>query len=72
MEGEIIRIASLPFGMKCSPRILTYIVALIVKFLCGRGISLMAFMDDFINQVKCRCKAIFQIYVIAWVFMSCG
>ena len=47
-------------------------VAPIVKFLCGRGISLTAFMDDFTNQAKCRCKAIFQIHVIALVFMCCG
>ena len=32
----------------------------------------MAFMDDFTNQVKCRCKVIFQIHVIALVFMCCG
>ena len=47
-------------------------VALIVKFLHNRGISLVAFMDDFTNQAKCRCKAIFQIHVIALVFMCCG
>ena len=37
----------LSFGLKYSPRILTYMVAPIIKFLCSRGISLMAFMDDF-------------------------
>ena len=47
-------------------------VAPIVKFLCGRGISLMAFMDDFTNQARCRCKVIFQIHVIALVFMCFG
>ena len=46
-------------------------VAPIVKFLRGRGISLTAFMDDFTNQTKCRCKVIFQIHVIALVFMYC-
>ena len=44
----------------------------IIKFLCGRGISLTAFMDDFTNQARCRCKAIFQIHMIALVFMCCG
>ena len=47
-------------------------VAPIVKFFRGRGISLTAFMDNFTNQAKCRCKAIFQIHVIALVFMCCG
>ena len=43
----------------------------IVKFLHGRGISLTAFMDNFTNQAACRCKAIFEIHVIALVFMCC-
>ena len=51
---------------------LSYMVALFVKFLCGRDISLMAFMDNFTNQGICRCKVIFQIHVIALVFMCCG
>ena len=29
-------------------------------------------MDDFINQAACRCKTIFEINVIALVFMCCG
>ena len=62
----------LPFGLKCSPRILPNMGTPIVKFLCSRGISLMAFMDNFTNQAKCRCKAIFDIHVIALVFMSGG
>ena len=32
----------------------------------------MAFIDDFTNQAACRCKAIFEIHVIAMVFMCCG
>merc|ERR1712101_2328 len=62
----------LPFGLKCSPRILTFMVAPVVKFLRGRGISLTAFMDNFTNQARSRCKAIFQIHVIALVFICCG
>ena len=60
------------FGIKCSPRILTYMVAPIGKFLPDRGISLTAFRDNFTNQTICRCKAIFQIHVIALVFVCCG
>ena len=29
-------------------------------------------MDNFTNQARCRCKVIFQIHVIALVFMCCG
>ena len=58
--------------MKYSPRILTYMVAPIVKYLHSRGISLQAYMDDFTNQARCRCKAIFQIHVIALMFICYG
>ena len=47
-------------------------VALIVKFLHGSSISLTAYMDDFIYQEICECKAIFEIHVIALVFMCWG
>ena len=71
-KGKLYEWQVLPFGLKCSPRILTNMVKPIVTFLRGRGISLTAFMDDFTNQAGCRCKAIFQIHVIALVFMCCG
>ena len=71
-KGKLYKWHVLPFGLKCSPRILTYMVAPIIKFLCGRGISLTVFIDDFTNQARCRCKVIFQIHVIALVFMCWG
>ena len=49
-KGNIYEWQVLPFSLKCSLRILTYMVAPIVKLLHGRGISLMAFMDNFTNQ----------------------
>ena len=48
-KGKLYEWQVLPFGLKCSPRILTYMVAPIVKFLYGRGMSLTAFIDDFMN-----------------------
>ena len=42
------------------------------KFFHCREISLTAFMDDFTNQAKCRCKAFFQIHVITLAFICCG
>ena len=71
-KGKLYKWQVLPFGLKCSPRILTYMVAPIIKFLRSRGIRLTAFMDDFTNLAKCRCKVIFQILVLALVFMCCG
>ena len=71
-KGKLYEWQVLPFGLKCSPQILTRKVAPIVKFLRGRGISLTAYMDNFTNQARCRCKAIFEIHVIALVFMCCG
>ena len=62
----------LPFGLKCSPPILTFMVAPIVKFLHGRGISLTAYMDNFTIQARCKCKVIFHTHVTALVFMCCG
>ena len=44
-------------------------VALIVKFLYGSSISLTAYMENFIYLKICKCKAIFEIHVIALVFM---
>ena len=58
-KGKLNEWQVLPFSLIYSPRILTYMVALIVKFLRGRGISLMVFMDNFTNQARCRCKVTF-------------
>ena len=47
-KGKLYEWQVLPFGLKCSPRILTFMVAPIIKFLHGRGISLTArdYQDD--------------------------
>ena len=60
-KGKLYEWQVLPFGIKCSLRILTFMVRLIVRFLHGRGISFVAFWDDFTNQAICRCKALFQL-----------
>ena len=71
-KGKLYEWQVLPFRLKCSPRILTKMVKSILAFLRGKGFSLSGFMDDFINQAGCRCKMIFEINVIALVFMCCG
>ena len=47
-------------------------MAPVIKFFRVRGIKLSAFTDNFTNQEWCKCKVIFQVYVIVLVFMSCG
>ena len=71
-NGKLYEWQVLPFGLKCSPRVLTKMVKPILRFLTGKGISLTAFIDDFTNQADCECRAIFKIHVIALVFMCCG
>ena len=68
-KGKLYEWQVLPFGLKCSPQILTFMVKPIVKFLHSRGISLMAYKDNFTIQARCRCKAIFHTHVTALVFM---
>ena len=51
---------------------MTFIVKPIVSFLRGRGITLMAYMDDFTNPASCRCKVIFHVHMITLVLMCCG
>ena len=41
----------------------------ILCFLHGRGISLIALMDDFTNQQICKFKVIFEINMITLVFI---
>ena len=71
-KGKLYECQVLPFGLKCFPQILTFMVKPIVRFLRGRGISLTAYIGNFTNQASCRCKAIFHVHVIALVFMCCG
>ena len=61
MEGETIYMTSAPFWSWTFLQILTFMVKLIIRFLCGKRISLKAYMDDFTNQARCRGKALFHI-----------
>ena len=71
-NNELYEWQVLPSGLKCTLRILTFRVKPILCFLQGHGISLTDFMDNFTNQAKCWCRAMFQIHMIALVFMCCG
>ena len=50
-KGKLYEWQVLPFGLKCSPRILTRMVNPIMKFLCGRGISLMPLWTIFLIRL---------------------
>ena len=55
---------------------LTHNNRLVVKpmfhFLNGRNISWIAFMEFFTNNTWSKCKMIFNIQMIALVFLCCG
>ena len=53
-KGKLYEWQVLPFGLKCSPQILTLMVEPIIKFLHDRGINLTAYIEDFTNQARCR------------------
>ena len=65
--------ASLPFGLKCSPRILTTMVRPVAGFLRDKfGILLSTFMDDMLTQAKSRKLAMYETHIVCLVFMCCG
>ena len=49
-KGKLYEWQALPFGLKCSLGIFTFMVKPIVRFLRGRGISLTAYMEN--SQTK--------------------
>ena len=54
--GRLRTAFSLYFSVfKNSPRILTFIIKLVLCFLCVRHISLKAYMTNYTNQVRCVC-----------------
>ena len=63
----------LPFGLTCSPRILTTMVRPIAGFLHDKfGILLSTFMDDMLTQAKSRKLARYETHIVCLVFMCCG
>ena len=73
MGGQLLEWQVLPFGLKCSPRILTSMVRPVAGFLRDKfGILLSTFMDDMLTQAKSRKLAMYGTHVVCLVFMCCG
>ena len=73
MGGRLLEWQVLPFGLKCSPRILTRMVRPVVGFLQDKfGILLSTFMDDMLSLAKSRKQAMYEVPVVCLLFMCCG
>ena len=71
--GDLLEWQVLPFGLTCSPRILTTMVRPIAGYLCDKfGILLSTFMDDMLTQAKSRKLARYETHIVCLVFMCCG
>ena len=71
--GKLLEWQVLPFGLKCSPRILTTMVRPVAGFLRDKfGILLSTFMDDMLTQAKSRKLAMYETHIVCLVFMCCG
>ena len=71
--GKLLEWQVLPFGLKCSPRILTSMVKPVAGFLRDKfGILLSTFMDDMLTQAKSRKLATYETHIVCLVFMCCG
>ena len=73
MGGKLLEWQVLPFGLKCSPRILTSMVRPIAGFLRDKfGILLSTFMDDMLTQAKTRKLAMYETHIVCLVFLCCS
>ena len=71
--GKLLEWQVLPFGLKCSPRILTSMVRPIAGFLRDKfGILLSTFMDDMLTQAKTRKLAMYETHIVCLAFMCCS
>ena len=71
--GKLLEWQVLPFGLKCSPRILTSMVKPVAGFPRHKfGILLSTFLDDMLTQAKSRKLATYETHIVCLVFMCCG
>ena len=71
--GDLLEWQVLPFGLTCSPRILTTMVRPVAGYLRDKfGILLSTYMDDMLTQAKTRELARYETHVVCLVFMCCG
>ena len=71
--GKLLEWKVLPFGLRCSPRVLTKVVKPVVAFIWATwGILLSVYMDDMLLQASTADLAYLQIQIVVLVFMCLG
>ena len=71
--GELLEWVALPFGLTCSPRVLTKVIKPIVAFLRSTwNILITIFMDDMLIQAESPELATFHAQLVMLTFMSLG
>ena len=64
---------SLPFGLKCSPRVVTKLLKPVVALLCSKwNISISIYMDDILIQADSPEKAYFHAQITILLLLALG
>ena len=70
---ELLEWVTLPFGLTCSPRVLTKVIKPIIAFLRSTwNILISIYMDDMIVQGKSEQEVIFHAQLVMLTFMALG
>ena len=72
-KGKLLQWNVLPFGLKCSPRVVTKLLKPIMAFLRSHyGILISIYMDDMILQAASPAKAYLHAQIVILVLLSLG
>ena len=71
--GELLEWVALPFGLTCSPRVITKVIKPIIAFLRSTWhVLITIFIDDMLIQAKTPHLVIFHAQLVMLTFMSLG
>ena len=71
--GKLLEWCVLPFGLKCSPRVVTKLLRPVMAFLRSVwGIMLSVYMDDMILQAPTAEECYFHAQILILVLLCCG
>ena len=71
--GQLLQWCVIPFGLTCSPRVLTKILKPVIAFIRSTwGILLSIFMDDILLQASSVEQCILHCHIVIIVLMSLG
>ena len=71
--GKLFQWQTLPFGLRCSPRVVTKILKPVMAFLqLNFGILISVYMDDMIIQAKSASECYFHAQITILVLLSLG